>query len=68
MTGYSLGAGVCQLLAMDLMKSQTDNEEIPEGVQIRCISYGAPPVYECAQRIIHPNIFSVVNNHDGLGM
>ena len=67
-TGYSLGAGVCSLLAMDMMKKQTESGEIPPEVPIRCLSYGAPPVYECPEGTTHPNILSVVNNHDGLGI
>merc|ERR1712165_112698 len=47
-SGYSLGAGVCHLLTMDLLKRQKDGE-IPQEVSIRCLSYGAPPVYECPQ-------------------
>ena len=67
-TGYSLGAGVCHLLAMDLMKKQREDGEIPQEVSIRCLSYGAPPVYECPEGTTYPNIFSVFNNHDGLGI
>jgi len=66
-TGYSLGAGVCQLLAMDLMEKQQAGGEIPTEISIRCLSFGAPPVYECPNGKTHPNLFSVVNNHDGLG-
>ena len=66
-TGYSLGAGVCQLLAMDLMEKQKEGGDIPQEISIRCLSFGAPPVYECPHGKTHPNLFSVVNNHDGLG-
>ena len=66
-TGYSLGGGVCQLLAMDLMEKQQAGGEIPTEISIRCLSFGAPPVYECPNGKTHPNFFSVVNNHDGLG-
>lgn len=65
-TGYSLGAGVCQLLAMDLMEKQQAGGDIPTEISIRCLSFGAPPVYECPNGTTHPNLFSVVNNHDGL--
>ena len=66
-TGYSLGAGVCQLLTMDIMNRQNDGGEIPPEAPIRGLSFGSPPVYECPDNRTHPNIFSVVNNHDGLG-
>ena len=36
-TGYSLGAGICQLVAMELLEKQPN---------VRCISYGAPLVFE----------------------
>ena len=66
-TGYSLGAGVNQLLTLDLMRRQKVDNDLPQEVSIRCISYGAPAVYECPQGTKHSNIFTVVNNHDGLG-
>ena len=52
---------------MDLMKRQMQDGEIPEDISIRCVSYGAPPVYESPEGTTHPNIFAVYNNHDGLG-
>ena len=66
-TGYSLGAGVCQLLTMDIVNRQNEGGEIPPEVPIRGLSFGSPPVYECPGNRTHPNIFAVVNNHDGLG-
>ena len=36
MTGYSLGAGICQLVAMDLLQERPN---------VRCISYGAPLIF-----------------------
>ena len=61
-TGYSLGAGICQLLTMELM-----NDEHFSETTLRCISYGAPPVFEGDSGDVHfPNLFSVVNNNDGL--
>jgi hypothetical protein len=53
---------------MDLMKKQKQGGEISEDISIRCVSYGAPPVYECAEGTTHPNIFAVFNNHDGIGL
>jgi len=65
-TGYSLGAGIAPLLTMTLMSGEVD---LGGGTpQIRCITYGAPPVFQLAsgdkQRI--PNIINVVNHNDGL--
>ncbi len=63
--GYSLGAGICQLLAMDLVDGESKSV-LPEGTQVRCISFGAPPVFKCGRGKRCPNIFSVVYNNDGL--
>jgi len=59
-TGYSLGAGICQLVAMKLMQEGSSN--------VRCISYGAPLVYAGDDQDQNPgkNLFSVVCSHDGL--
>ena len=35
-TGYSLGAGISQLVAMDLLQERPN---------VRCISYGAPLIF-----------------------
>ena len=43
-TGYSLGAGIAPLLTMTLMSGEVDlGCGSPE---IRCITYGAPPVFQ----------------------
>lgn len=59
-TGYSLGAGICQLVAMDLQQDLS--------TQVRCISYGAPLVYsdESGCQELGENLFTVVCSHDGL--
>ena len=45
-TGYSLGAGIAPLLTMTLMSGEVD---LGGGTpQIRCITYGAPPVFQLA--------------------
>lgn len=65
-TGYSLGAGLCQLLAMELLEGESASE-LPDGVTIRCINFGAPPVFKSDRPdYACPNIFSVVYNNDGL--
>ena len=43
-TGYSLGAGICQLVAMELLQTQPN---------VRCISYGAPLVFEADLQGMH---------------
>jgi len=65
--GYSLGAGICQLLTMDLLENPETVEKLPEGVTVRCISYGSPPVFRSDNpNYKSGNIFSVVYNNDGL--
>lgn len=63
-TGYSLGAGICQLVAMDLQTSQKFQ------VPVRCISYGAPlvflPDHPDDSDEVGKNLFTVVCSHDGL--
>ena len=61
-TGYSLGAGICQLVAMELLQERPN---------IRCISYGAPLVFEAdlgveANDDYGKNLYTVVCSHDGL--
>ena len=58
-SGYSLGAGICQLVAMALLQKGRPN--------VRCISYGAPLVF--ASDVDNPegqHLFTVVCSHDGL--
>ena len=57
-TGYSLGAGICQLVAMQLLQDGSSN--------VRCVSYGAPLVYAGDDQDQGKNLFSVVCSHDGL--
>jgi len=65
-TGYSLGAGVAQLLAICL----TDGPEaarLPAGTVFQCVTFGAPPVYASSEPgYVNPNIVSVYNHNDGL--
>lgn len=71
-SGYSHGAGIAPLLAMQLLSMQEDaSSGFSKAVTIRSICYGAPPVYfvdkedqTCLLKV--PNIFLVYNNHDGL--
>lgn len=65
-TGYSLGAGVAQLLAISL----TDGPEaarLPAGASFQCVTFGSPPVYVSSEPgYVNPNIVSVYNHNDGL--
>ena len=54
--------GICQLVAMDLLQERSN---------VRCISYGAPLVFEAdieqnADIEYGKNLFTVVCSHDGL--
>ena len=62
-TGYSLGGGICQLLTMALMR----HESFAAITTVRCISYGAPPIFDSLGSSLHmSNVFNVVNGNDGL--
>lgn len=64
-TGYSLGAGICQLVAMELLQKQPN---------VRCISYGAPLIFapDNPELSLEQNseigkrLYTVVCSHDGL--
>eukprot|EP00092_Neocalanus_flemingeri_P009884 GFUD01010653.1.p1 GENE.GFUD01010653.1~~GFUD01010653.1.p1 ORF type:complete len:626 (+),score=162.41 GFUD01010653.1:56-1933(+) len=64
--GYSLGAGLGQLLTMELELGQA-NDLLPSGTEIITIGYGSPPVFTSNTTIpILENIFLVQNNDDGI--
>jgi len=64
--GYSLGAGVAQLLALKLSEGE-ENKQLPEGSKILCVTFGAPPVYVADDPgYVNPHIISVYNHNDGL--
>ena len=66
MVGYSLGAGVAQLLGIKLSEGE-ENQQLPEGAKILCVTFGAPPVYAADEvGYVNPNIISVYNHNDGL--
>ncbi len=66
--GYSLGAGICQLVAMALTEDEEYVSALPPEVEVRCVSFGAPPVYQSNTNPGYksPHVFSVVYNNDGL--
>ena len=64
--GYSLGAGVAQLVTLRLSDGP-ESQQIPPTVKIYGFCYGSPPVYKSSiQGFSHPNIYCVVNHNDGL--
>jgi len=64
--GYSLGAGVAQLVTLRLSDGP-ESQQIPRTVDIFGICYGSPPVYKSSVRgFSHPNIYCVINHNDGL--
>ncbi|QQP56167.1 Uncharacterized protein FKW44_000747 [Caligus rogercresseyi] len=66
-TGYSLGAGISQLVTMELLEGQS-RERLPSNVVIRCFNYGTPPVF-CSDKYDEykcPNVYSITFNNDGL--
>ena len=64
--GYSLGAGVAQLLAIELSEGES-RARLPAESQVLCVTYGAPPVYRhSSPGYSLPNIISVYNHNDGL--
>ena len=64
--GYSLGAGVAQLVTLRLCDGP-ESEKIPNSVKIFGICYGSPPVYKSSMGgFSHPNIYCVINHNDGL--
>ena len=64
--GYSLGAGVAQLLGIKLSEGE-ENKQLPAGSKILCVTFGAPPVYAAVDPgYVNPTIISVYNHNDGL--
>jgi len=64
--GYSLGAGVAQLITLKLTDGE-GREKLPPNTEVLCITYGAPPVYVSNNPgYVNPNIISVYNHSDGL--
>lgn len=64
--GYSLGAGVAQLITIDLTQGP-NAERIPHTTQVLCVTFGAPPVYtHNTPGFTLPNLISVYNHNDGL--
>ena len=64
--GYSLGAGVAQLVTLRLSDGP-ESKRIPESTKIYGLCYGPPPVYKSdSDDFSHRNIYCVINHNDGL--
>ena len=65
--GYSLGAGLAQLLALDCQLGPC-SQSLPRNTNIRTVAFGSPPVF-ARQREEPPvldNVFIVQNSEDGI--
>ena len=64
--GYSLGAGVAQLVTLRLSDGP-ESERIPNSVKLYGLCYGPPPIYKSSiAGFSHPNIYCVIDHNDGL--
>jgi len=61
-TGYSLGAGLAQLVALKLEEEQL----LPSQTKVTVIGYGSPPVFSSRSLPVLTNVFLVQNGEDGL--
>jgi len=61
--GYSLGAGLAQLVTARLLEGP--EAELVEGTKVRCLAFGAPPVFRGELRPF-PEITIVQNAMDGI--
>ena len=59
--GYSLGAGLAQLVALDCHIGQC-HDMLPHNTDIMVIGYGSPPVFDSDQVPQLENVFLVQNN------
>jgi len=61
-TGYSLGAGLAQLVALKLEQEHL----LPSQTKVTVIGYGSPPVFSSRSLPVLTNVFLVQNSEDGL--
>ena len=69
--GYSLGAGLAQLIALDCEVGEC-RHMMPRDINIRVLGYGSPPVYTPGVASTDPvpqldNVILVSNSEDGIG-
>jgi len=63
--GYSLGAGLAQLYAAQLLDGEYASQ-LPEDTKIRALCYGAPPVYRSDNGKVFDEIIIIQNDKDGI--
>ena len=63
--GYSLGAGLAQLVTARLLHGE-EAALLPPGTRVRCLAYGAPPVYRGEEVLGLPEVTVVQNSRDGI--
>ena len=65
--GYSLGAGVAQLLTIELTQGSSAARVAAVTKMVKCITFGAPPVYlHSSPGFVIKDLVSVYNHNDGL--
>jgi len=71
--GYSLGAGIAQLLTVSLQHQQKDSastgvekEKLPPGTKLRTLSFGCPPIFRSPELACMDNILDVLHHNDGI--
>jgi len=64
--GYSLGSGLAQLYAAQLLTSEELRSQLPEDIVIRALCYGAPPIFRSEEKRVFPEIVIVQNDKDGI--
>ena len=64
--GYSLGAGLAQLLTLDCQLGLCA-DSLPPDTVIRTIAFGSPPVFSRqGEQVVLENVFLVQNEEDGI--
>merc|ERR1719234_1723975 len=78
--GYSLGAGIAQLLTVSLQHQhgaagstsgvagakEEERVQLPAGTKLRTLSFGCPPIFASAHLPCMDNILDVLHHNDGI--
>ena len=65
LAGYSLGAGLAQLLTLSLMHG-TAAALLPPGTKVYTLSYGCPPVFHSLSLPCLDNVLDILNHNDAI--